>query len=308
MTTTTESLVNKLQEISIDELAARHRREKKELQAKIQEMKKCAKNDKKKRKELLEEITRLENHLIQRQQQELMLSQQILQEQNQILLLNENHNTEELVDNKENAEDEEKPERISKAQKRRNKKANEARQREEDILAASKDAKNEPKAVEQRKLVAKLKEMDLMIFEVPSDGDCLYNAIRHQLGLHDLHGFTVDELREETAKYIRENKDTLICFMTDPHTGNLLDDEQFEHYCKSVQSTPAWGGHIELKALSSVLEIPIEVIQAEGSNTVQGNEFKGPKLTITYHRHMYSLGEHYNSTVALLLEEHTDDE
>ena len=37
-------------------------------------------------------------------------------------------------------------------------------------------------------------------------------------------------------------------------------------------------------------------IQAEGPVMQIGEDFPGEPLTITYHRHMYGLGEHYNST------------
>ena len=37
-------------------------------------------------------------------------------------------------------------------------------------------------------------------------------------------------------------------------------------------------------------------IQAEGPLMQIGEDFAGEPLTVTYHRHMYGLGEHYNST------------
>lgn len=53
---------------------------------------------------------------------------------------------------------------------------------------------------------------------------------------------------------------------------------------------------MELRALSRLLKAPLEVIQAEGSTMEIGEEFGENRLTVTYHRHMYGLGEHYNST------------
>ena len=47
-------------------------------------------------------------------------------------------------------------------------------------------------------------------------------------------------------------------------------------------------------ALSKALGCRIEVIQATGTPVTLGKS--GPLLTLTYHRHMYGLGEHYNST------------
>lgn len=45
-----------------------------------------------------------------------------------------------------------------------------------------------------------------------------------------------------------------------------------------------------------MLKCRIEVIQANSPQLIIGEEYKdGPLITLTYHRHMYGLGEHYNS-------------
>ena len=51
-----------------------------------------------------------------------------------------------------------------------------------------------------------------------------------------------------------------------------------------------------MAALSAALGRAIEVVQAEGAPVVLGAGRPGETLLITYHRHMYGLGEHYNST------------
>ncbi|XP_037810893.1 deubiquitinase OTUD6B [Lucilia sericata] len=295
--------INKLDKVSIEDIQSRHRKERKELQAKIQALKKNApKSDKKKRKEVLEEIAKLESDLEKKQEQEILQAEnEIKSEQataTQEEPANGNHHNE--TNNLEDDDESQQPQqRVTKAQKRRDKKAREARQREEEIKASADDALYAPKAVEARKLQMKLKERELALHNIPSDGDCLYNAIRHQLLQNGLATLTIKELRSETANYIQANKDSLIPYMTHPQSGDLLTDEEFQKYCDDVRNTPAWGGQIELKALSSILKVPIEVLQADGSPTVQGAEFGGSPLTITYHRHMYSLGEHYNSTIPL---------
>ena len=76
-----------------------------------------------------------------------------------------------------------------------------------------------------------------------------------------------------------------------------LSPPEFEVYCNKMGSTKEWGGQVELLALTNVLRKPIEVVQAEGSPMVMGEHFDGPKLVITYHRHAYGLGEHYNSVM-----------
>ncbi|XP_053950464.1 deubiquitinase OTUD6B [Anastrepha ludens] len=302
--TTESELSEALSGISLEDVLTRHRRERKNLQAKIQALKKNApKNDKKKRKETMEEVARLESDLEKRQAAELAELEETQQKEEPSSQRTSDEQQDDLKQELCNDEGEENTcttQRVSKAQKRREKKEREARQREEDIRAAAEDAKFAPKAVEARTIQAKLLDRKLAPHSIPSDGDCLYNAVRHQLSQNGLAAHSVQELRNETANYIRAHKDALICYMTNTKTGNLLTDSEFEQYCETLRTTPAWGGQIELKALSSVLKVPIEVLQAEGPPTTQGaDEFAGPNLLITYHRHMYSLGEHYNSTVPI---------
>ena len=57
---------------------------------------------------------------------------------------------------------------------------------------------------------------------------------------------------------------------------------------------------MELLALATVLGRPLTVIQGEGQESlVVGEDQKGEPLTLTYHRHMYGLGEHYNSVIKM---------
>ncbi|XP_020798042.1 OTU domain-containing protein 6B [Drosophila serrata] len=295
----------RLEDVNLEDIGARHRRERKELQAKLQAMKKNApKNNKNKRKEFLEEMARLEGELEQRHKAELQsgeasappaeVKQQVEEKPAKSV-----HNEEET---EEQGEEPDHPpnQRVSKAQKRRDKKAKEAREREAEIKVELQNAANQPspKLIELQQITAKLSSRQLSLHNIASDGDCLYQSIKHQLIVNALPGHSVLELRQETANYVRAHKDSLICYMTHPETGELLNDEQFEQYCQDIAKTHAWGGHIELKAISSLLKVPIEVIQAEGAPTLLGQEeFGGAPLVICYHRHIYQLGAHYNSTV-----------
>ncbi|KAH8396814.1 hypothetical protein KR215_004636, partial [Drosophila sulfurigaster] len=293
-------LETRLAETTLEDVASRHRRERKELQAKLQAMKKNApKNNKNKRKEFLEEMTRLESEMDQRHKAELAgvasaePAATAAAESDHDNDKEEEHNGEEDADGTQQ-------QRVSKAQKRRNKKEREARERAQEIRVELQNAANQPspKQIELQQITAKLSGRQLTLHMIASDGDCLYHAVRHQLQVNALPGHSVQQLRQETANYVRAHKDSLICYMTHPETGDLLNDEQFEAYCDDISKTHAWGGHIELKALSSLLRVPIEVIQAEGSATLLGQEeFGGAPLVICYHRHIYQLGAHYNSTL-----------
>uniref|UniRef100_A0A1L8DLS5 Putative otu ovarian tumor-like cysteine protease n=1 Tax=Nyssomyia neivai TaxID=330878 RepID=A0A1L8DLS5_9DIPT len=267
-----------------NDIHARQRKERKEVQAKVQELKKTAKSDKKKKKEILEEIVRLESELDKKHADELNS-------------LNRERKESESTVEGDHEDEHEKKNRTSKAQRRRDKKEKEEREREAMIVAAEALNINTARQKEYLAILQLLLARQLTMHEIPSDGNCLYNAVNHQLVVSGRAALDVTRLRFMTADYIAANKSTLLMYMTNPQTNNPLTDEEFTKYCDAVKNTAAWGGQIEIKALSHSLQVPIEVIQAEGPPTVQGDtDFQGPNLILTYHRHMYSLGEHFNST------------
>lgn len=185
--------------------------------------------------------------------------------------------------------------KMSRAQKRRNKKAAEDKEREKRITEQEEVNKQGPRTVELNSIKEHLKGMGLQIFNIPADGNCLYCAINHQLSITGREKSDVASLRKLTANYIREHKEEFIPFMYSDDDGPV-NEKHFEDYCKSVANTKLWGGQLELRALSNILKCPIKIIQATGLPTVQGENFEGPPLVLTYHRHLYRLGEHYNST------------
>lgn len=274
------------------DLQAKHRRERKELQSRIQALKKGAsKGDKKKKKEALEEIAQLEADLDRRQDEEQRLEEEVGSNIKQLNITGDD--PEDLA---ESNGQQQPGQRLSKAQKRRDKKASDEKERQAEILAQELLNVHGPRQQEADSIKALLKSKDLIVHLIPSDGDCLYNAVAHQLTLNQKPAMSIGELRGLTADYILANRDDLINFMTNA-AGDCLSDQEFTDYVEAVRNTRAWGGQIEIQALSNCLRCPIEVIQATGS-IVQGGEntFKKNKpLILTYHRHMYSLGEHYNS-------------
>ncbi|XP_058825579.1 deubiquitinase OTUD6B [Topomyia yanbarensis] len=271
-------------------LLARHRKEKKELVAKVQSLKK-AKVDKKKKKELQDEIARLEADLEARHSDEL----------NRLNALKISDKSVEVLDDQvsETAAEEKQP-KLSKAQRRREKKSQDNKEREAQIKAEEMLHRDSPRILEDRKIVELLTKRGLAPFPVPADGDCLYNAVKHQLARIGICEYETSDLRQLAADYIEANQESLICYMTNPETADILSEEEFRKYCFQVRNTKAWGGEIEVKALSSSLKCPIEIVQASGTSPVHGEEGDPErKLVLTYHRHMYRLGEHYNSTVPI---------
>lgn len=290
-------------EFTEEELSQKHKKERKELQAQIQTLKKSiCKGDKKRKKEVTEEIGRLEDVLDKRQEDELTRWRVAHLNINNVEDENiENSNNESIKDNKQS----EQPTcRISKAQKRRDKKANAERERNQRIIEQEALNVFGKRNVELQTIKKILFERGLMVYEIPSDGHCLYNAVAHQLKVIGEAPLNFRELRTKTAVYLRSNMNEFLPFISNAESNDLLSPEQYEKYCDDVADTSAWGGAIELQVLSHVLKCPIEVIQASGAPYVIGDDYKiEKKMILTYHRHMYELGAHYNSVTKYVKEE-----
>ncbi|XP_046604770.1 deubiquitinase OTUD6B [Neodiprion virginianus] len=280
--------------INGEALSLKHKKERKELQAQIQNLKKSiCKGDKKRKKEITEEIAQLEIDLDKKQEQEIINSKL----------------KEAPVENEHVSADDNQPEqtqqRISKAQKRRDKKSNAEKERYQRIIEQEAENVNGKRNVETQAIIKILQERHLRIHEIPSDGHCLYNAVSHQLReIGDIPlGFKT--LRVKTSEYLKANMNDFVPFLHNAESEETLSPEQYTKYCDDVAGTTAWGGAVELQVLSQVLKCPIEVIQATGAPYVIGEEYKdeGKKVTLTYHRHMYGLGAHYNSVTKFAINE-----
>lgn len=297
-----------------EQLLARHRQEKKELQGKILQLKKSLNKDKKKKKEMAEQIEEMEKDMKERHAKEvseLQISEKVstLEKKLSEVSVSEESEPNQALDNVENEENYENVpndmapnKKISKAEKRRQKKAQEEREREARIKEAEKNNKYCARNLEAAKIKMLLKELKLVMHEIQPDGNCMYAAIAHQLG----NGATVASLRSEASRYLLSNRDDFAPFITDPNTGEMLTPSAYDEYCSQVEHTPAWGGQPELRAISQALKRRIEVLQAEGTNIVFGEELPNDKrIFLTYYRHYYGLGEHYNSVATLTVD---DDE
>ncbi|KAL3860372.1 hypothetical protein ACJMK2_010507 [Sinanodonta woodiana] len=284
-----------------DDLFAEHKRQRKDLQAQTQKLKRSVpKGDKKKKKEVTEEIAKLEAELDQKQEQELAAFQQKQKTETTVKSL-ENLKTDDPPEEGEDDAPFDKVKKPSKAQKRRDKKAAQAREREERIREQEEENVFVARNVETAKIKKLLAERGLQIKEIASDGNCLYNAVAHQLSLKGIEASN-EGLRQQTAEYMQNHEVEFIPFLT-KENGDCYSHEDFVQYCKSLATTTAWGGQVEIQALSKVLKMSIEVVQAEGPSVQIGEENEGNPLIIIYHRHMYGLGEHYNS-----VQEKTDEE
>ncbi|KAA0200379.1 hypothetical protein HAZT_HAZT010143 [Hyalella azteca] len=265
----------------------------------IQKLKKNAQSCKKKKKEALEEIAKLEADLKKRH--EIELADSACNQEKSALSANEavddklatlslSDDTPTTLEDKNNLS--QKITKVSRAAKRRAKKEDAAQQREAELQKEREfQLLNSPRSIEARLMTKLIKERNLSVTEVQPDGNCMYSALSLQLE----GSKSMENLRNLASDYMLEHKNDFLPFLTDPESGNQLDESAFLDYCHKVASTPAWGGQPELRALSQVLKRKIEVLQAEGAPMVLGEEFGGEALLLAYYRHSFSLGEHYNS-------------
>eukprot|EP01103_Thecamoeba_quadrilineata_P012791 TRINITY_DN3387_c0_g1_i1.p1 TRINITY_DN3387_c0_g1~~TRINITY_DN3387_c0_g1_i1.p1 ORF type:complete len:184 (-),score=40.86 TRINITY_DN3387_c0_g1_i1:27-578(-) len=155
--------------------------------------------------------------------------------------------------------------------------------------------------VEISRIRKKLLPCLLSIFEIKADGDCMYNAVAHQLSLDpEIQKQKKKEqvsLRKLVSRYMRDHPNEFIPFID---SDTEVTFETFLEYCDQTENTSTWGGQVELKALSCALERCIIVYSADGPEVEMGSEFsdKAP-LRLTYHKKYFALGEHYNSTQEL---------
>lgn len=284
-------------------IMAKHKAEKKELLAECQRLKHgIPKGDKKRKKEITEQITRLEEKLESRHRQEL----QALEggNDNDVGVVSEalselatgDAEGGDVAANDGGSAQQQQQKKSSKAQKRRDKKNAQQRERDEMLKEAETANLQGPRHLENVKLQTLLSQKGLRIHQIASDGNCMYNAIKHQLSQRCVQESN-ESLRQKTAAFMRSKRDDFMPFLTNPNTGDPVSEEEYEKYCDDVANTPAWGGHLELRAVSEALSIPMEVVQAEGPMVSVGDDYKGEPVVLVYHRHALGLGEHYNSVV-----------
>lgn len=130
-------------------------------------------------------------------------------------------------------------------------------------------------------------------------------------------------LRRRAATYIRLHASDFAPFLPYekedryPEGADASSEEvqaAVDRYCTRLANTAAWGGHPEIRALTCTLGIPFLVYQAEGepwrlapeeetmdadaaSAAARRRAGEEGLLRLSFHRHYYALGEHYNSVV-----------
>lgn len=225
------------------------------------------------------------------------------------------------------------PKESSRAQKRRAKEAQ--KQADRDVRIAEEQASlgDSKRKQEEEALALQLLPQGLVLQDIPPDGNCLYRAVEAQLhessrmgdsGISSSsHGvangtdgksltavpsvsdhWDHKELRAAAVDYIRQHEAEFVPYVLPETQGDAGEgeegaSEQFQQYCDSMADEAVWGGQIELSALTHVLQRPIRVFSVGMPPVLMGNEYQelGPPLQVSFQRHAYELGEHYNSVV-----------
>lgn len=186
--------------------------------------------------------------------------------------------------------------RTSKAQKRRDAKAAKKADQLKRIEESEKLDEHKDRRLEQESLKNILAKKGLSIFDIDADGDCLYRAVEHQLniGKDSLERLGYIEVRKRTSKHMIDNRDDFLPF--------LIDNEDFDNYCYKIANTKEWGGHLELKAIAQITKKPIHIYQAYRDIPITiepdcSQSLQLAPMLLSFHKHLYHLGEHYNSLV-----------
>lgn len=287
---------------SYHETIARHKREERDLEGKLRALVKCAKGAQKKIVET--QVIQMQFDLRARHNDELDRFYEEGNVPDDITVARVNEVEEEDSSLKEQKAVESKK---AKAQRKKDKKVQQSQEREATKEAIKASSGPSLRDMELQEINRVLSKESFRVKEMLSDGNCLYRAIADQMNLSeflwpaDMGGgkkgssVTFIEVRYHTAAFLREHATEFA-----PFVGVDPDSHEFLEYCGRVESPIAseWGGQVELRAIASCLECPIYVYDSTTPLLVMGEEFEASSkkpLRVTFHRHYFSLGEHYNS-------------
>ncbi|MBY0307588.1 MAG: hypothetical protein K2Q09_02500 [Phycisphaerales bacterium] len=133
-----------------------------------------------------------------------------------------------------------------------------------------------------------LKERGLRLVPVAGDGNCLFRAIALQVyGTAEAHVI----LRRRCMDFIENSRATF-----EPFTGASFEAYVANKRKDGMESPLAWGGHVEVQAISEMFSTPIEIYDAEQGQAVnifhQGYRTDEVPVRLSYHH-----GNHYNALI-----------
>lgn len=294
----------------MEDLQSRHQKEQKDLQGRITQKKKNA--TKKTRKGVNDECERLQRELLDRQRAETdALSDPCKNHDRGSLYIEEEQRQEESIFPLHNSTTDVRHAGLVQLQpespitkqpsKRPNRQkirlARRAAEQEAQVAQAAEEAANLPDLRKQEIAEMQKHFHRLSLQEIPirPDGHCMYSAIsmllqntasnEHESKTGDLLPYQA--VRVEAARYISEHPTEFEPFLEEP----------IERYTNKIKNTAEWGGQLELQAIARAYGIDINVLQADGriEKIESGHESEVEPIWLTYYRHSFGLGEHYNA-------------
>ncbi|KAI5309963.1 hypothetical protein KEM55_002043 [Ascosphaera atra] len=296
----------------MEELQARHRKEQRDLQAKITQKKKSA--TKKTRKGVNDECERWQRELKERQEAEISALNGGADEENGEEAGEETADI--ATDSVEQQQtqsaseastqqpppqpqEQEQPAARRKPNRQKARLARRAAEQEAEAARAAEEAAHQVDYRGNEKEVMKkaLETYGLKETDIRPDGHCLYSAVavglrNSGIGLsgglgNDAPGYKL--VRAVTAAYIESHPDDFAPFLEKP----------LDQYVHEVRDTAEWGGQIELLAIARAYGVHINVLKGDGGleklQPEEGKAKDGKEIWLAYYRHTYGLGEHYNA-------------
>ncbi|RPA97720.1 OTU-domain-containing protein [Choiromyces venosus 120613-1] len=150
------------------------------------------------------------------------------------------------------------------------------------VAEAEASALPNPRQAEMRAMQTLLANLHLSEKEIAPDGHCLYSAFADQLPTPSDYKTT----RKKCAEYMLAHRDEFEPFLEEP----------IEEHVRKIGETAEWGGQTEVLALAKAFGVIVNVVQTEGRGVEKMNEegVEG-EVWLGYYRHSFGLGEHYNS-------------
>jgi OTU domain-containing protein 6 len=297
-----------MEEETLEQIQARHRKEQRDLQSRVTSKKKNA--TKKTRKGVNDECAELERQLKERQESELRKLEPGGEEEPPV----EEDAGDVATDEPAASSVDDLTSQLSgtgisegslaalqqgkKRNRQKDRLARRAAEREAEAEAAASEAAGmtDWRGAERTAMDAAFAERGLVEKEILPDGHCMFAAVADQL---DQAGVAISgaageppykTIRRAAAGYMEAHADNFDGFLEEPLA---------EHVAR-IRDTAEWGGQPELVALANAYGLDICVIQEGRTEVVQPLGDDTPtadrkKIWLAYYRHGYGLGEHYNS-------------
>lgn len=184
--------------------------------------------------------------------------------------------------------------RTKKPNRQKERLARRAAEQEAAAQAAELEAKNQPDRREQEMSAMKKQMESLKLREtlIRPDGHCLFSACAHSMppesiSQGDQSKEPYQRVRSSAAAFMSSHPDDFAPFLEEP----------LDAYVDKIRNTAEWGGQLELQAIARSYNVDINVLQADGrvEKIRSDSEDSQDVIWLAYYRHSFGLGEHYNA-------------